>query len=129
MAILPYPLANADALPIPFDVLNPRASVILPVSTSPMTQSLDLLAPAQGVLQFYAIGDYIQVGFGQVPITQPPTGSVRPDTLLLIPNVVYATAVVSNYISAVSLHQGANLLVNILDGWHAAGVNKQYESI
>lgn len=129
MAIIPYPLANADATPIPFDVLNPAASIILPVATTAMAQSFDLGSLSQGILQVYAIGDYIQLGFGATPISQPPTGTLIANTLLLLPNVVYAVAIVDQYISAVSLHQDANLFVNVLDGWHATGVSKQYGSI
>ena len=129
MAIIPYPLANADATPIPFDVLNPASSVILPVATTAMTQALNLGVTSQGIMQVYAIGDYVQLGFGQTPIGPPPVGTITQNTLLILPNVVYAVAIIDPYISAVSLHQEANLFINILDGWHAAGVSKQYGSI
>lgn len=129
MAIRPYLLADANGSPIPFDIINPRSSLVMHPSITPMTAPLQL-SMQEGILQLQTLSDYCLVGFGETVATLASGPDIEmADTILLTPNVVYNVAVFTPNLSAVALNQSTTLLVNLCDTWNAIGVTKQYRSI
>ena len=129
MAIRPYPLADANNNPIPFELINPKASMVLHATTVPMATPIEMSVNT-GIVQLTAIEGYALVAFeGRIASVAAGPGIEMPDSILLTPNVVHNVAIFSPFISAIGLNVNVTILVNICSTWNAIGVQRQYRTV